>query len=185
MANLQIPDSGTLLTKEEMVAYMDEKFEEIKKLLTSNPPPKPEPELPECKKKPTIKKVTSSSDNKRLTVLFDAEDVFKMAATVRLEASGMPVEIKDIVSSKTGKSLLLGDKNTSDFAPDNNTPVLVFNSKLQPSPTKYIINFKAIECKGEGSYTFFFDDVVVPPPEPEKPCKPPTGKIVRVELTLK
>lgn len=181
MANLQIPDSGTLLTREEMVSYMDAKVKQILDAISKVSKPEP---LKKCDKGPTIK-IATKVDDKKISVLFDARNVFKMIASVQLESSGNEVQLSDIISSETGKSLLINKENTSHFAPDNNTPVLVFNSKLKPSPTKYNIIFKATECDGESSYTFFFDDVVVPPPEPEKTCKPLTGKIVRVELTQK
>lgn len=182
MAGVKTPVSGTLLTEERFVELLNEQTEVIKKLIATQPVPEPEPEpepLKKCKRGPKVEDVTKKSDT-RIAVLFDADDVHKILATIKIKDSGKSVVIADIISSSTGKSLLLDNKSPGFFGPDNNTPIIVLASKMEP--VRHTITFKAIDCTGENSRDFFFDDVVAPPPEEEKPCIP-TGRINSVEFT--
>lgn len=177
MAKIEIP----VLSKEEMEAYIDRKFaeqlEDIKKIMkVTAPPVEPsKPQLPKCKRGPTIKSVIRLSP-RMLSVNFDGEDVTRIQVSVQNpEKKNI---LKDVQSDKTRQSLIVNEGEENVFAPDWHTQILALRESVEDGKT-YTITYKATNCTGESS--FFFEQIVAPPPKPE-PCIP-LGRITKIELT--
>lgn len=191
MSKLILPEEGTLITKEELIPILQDllakQLVEIKKAIAKPdvviPPIVLPPTLPgKCKRGPDIEKATKNSV-RRIQTRFDGEDVTLIQATF-INPEGKNI-LTDVLSKKTGLSLLVKGGKEGVFAPDDNEQILSLSESVV-SGKKYTINFKGVACTGESSFTFFFEDSVTAPPpiEENKPCKP-LGKITNIELTNK
>jgi hypothetical protein len=171
--------------KAEVLAGIEELFK--KYVLTQSPieepskpiPVDPKPEEPKpdirrnCKKGPKIVSVKKGKSEDQLNVVFDAEDVTEIKATVT-NKQGNQV-LKQVLSGQNGKVI---SKGGGVFTPDFNNPILVLNTNV--SGEELTIKFEGTLCKGEHEY-FFFTEASKPPPSKEENCKP-TGKINSVNL---
>lgn len=161
MSKLNIPDEGTLVTKEEMITYMDNKFAELAKLIAGGvtPTPDPEPELPgKCKEGPLILSSKKISD-RIVQVEWHGKDVTEIEATFK-NSKGENI-LNYVTDSVTGNKL----SGNGTFQPINAWPNLMLSSNIVQGE-RYEIHFKATKCTGE-SFAFFFDGVAPLP----VPCK--------------